>query len=82
MKRRKFKRSYWLPWVLAIYAGAMSVYFGPRLIAEGEAVRFWISVGAEVLIIVALFFALRHKEKMRARREEEARQIEDKKASE
>ena len=60
----------------------MSVYFGPRLIAEGEAVRFWISVGAEILIIVALFFALRRKEKLKARREDEARQIEERKASE
>lgn len=69
MKRRKFKKSWWLPWTLALYAAAMSVYFGPRLIQEGYQTKFWISVGVEATVILLLFFALRHKEKLQERRE-------------
>ena len=62
--RRKLKRSWWLPAILAIYFAAMSAYFGPRLIAEGLALKFWLSVGFEVIIVVALYFALRRKERL------------------
>lgn len=64
MARKKLKKSIWLPIILALYAGAMSAYFGLGLIAEGLALKFWISVGVEVVFIVGLFFALRHKEKL------------------
>lgn len=63
--KRKFKKSVLLPVGLGLYALAMSLYFGPRLIAEGQGVKFWISVGVEVLFVVALFFALRKKEKLK-----------------
>ena len=59
---RKLKKSIWLPAVLALYAAGFSCWFGPRLIAEGQGVKFWISVGFEVVVIVGLFFALRRKE--------------------
>lgn len=64
MARKKFKKSIWLPLTLALYAGVMSAYFGPELIAEGLALKFWISVGVEVIFIIGLFFALRRKEKL------------------
>lgn len=50
--------------MLAIYGAAMSVFFGPRLIAEGLAAKFWISVAVEVVVIIGLFFALRRKERL------------------
>lgn len=62
--RRKLKKSQWIPLGVALYAIGMSCYFGPRLIAEGLSVKFWISVAFEILIVVALFFALRRKEKL------------------
>ncbi|MCH5214312.1 MAG: hypothetical protein J1E97_03895 [Muribaculaceae bacterium] len=72
MKRRKhFPKSIWLPLTLLIYAGAFSGYFGPRLIREGMALKFWISVGVELIFIVGLYFALRRKEKLSRWREEE-----------
>lgn len=64
MRKRKFKKSIWLPTVLGIYLAAMSCYFGPRLIAEGRASKFWISVAFEVVLITGLYFALRRKEKL------------------
>lgn len=64
MKKSKFKKSIVLPVVLGAYSAAMSAYFGPRLIAEGLAVKFWISVAVEVAVIIGLFFALRRKERL------------------
>lgn len=57
----------WLPLVLALYAAAMSCYFGPRLIAQGMAAKLWISVAVEAVIVIALFFALRRKENLSRR---------------
>lgn len=54
--------------VLALYGLAMSLYFGPRLIAEGQAVKFWISVGVEAAFVIGLYFALNRKEKLAANR--------------
>ena len=50
--------------VLGLYALSMTLYFGPRLIEEGLSVKLWISVAVEVLVVVALFFALRRKERL------------------
>lgn len=66
--KSRFKKSLWLPATLLLYAAVMSAYFGPTLIAEGQAVKFWISVGVEVIFVVGLFFALRHKEKLAGQR--------------
>lgn len=64
MPKKKFKKSIWLPAILALYSIFMSCYFGPRLIQEGRADKFWISVAFEVVVIFGLFFALRRKEKL------------------
>lgn len=68
MPRRKLKKSIVAPLAIGIYAAAMTLYFGPRLIAEGQAFKLWISVAVEVVFIVGLFFALRRKEKLAATR--------------
>lgn len=69
MSRKQLKKSVWLPFGLGLYALAMSLYFGPRLLAEGMAVKFWISVAFEILVVVGLYFALRRKEKLASERE-------------
>lgn len=58
------KKYFWLPLCLLIYAVAISLYFGPTLIAVGHSYRLWISVAVEVVVILGVFFTLRHKDKM------------------
>lgn len=65
MARSNFRKSIWLSLGLALYCGGMSWYFGPKLIAEGRASKFWISVAFEAVIIIGLFFALRRKERLK-----------------
>ena len=64
MSHNKFRKSIWLPATLAVYCAAITGYFGPRLIAEGQNAKLWISVAVEAVVIVGLFFALRRKEKL------------------
>lgn len=64
MKKGKLKKSVWLPLGLALYGACMTLYFGPRLIAEGRGAKLWVSVAFEVILIIGLFFALRRKEKL------------------
>ena len=69
-RRKRLKKSLWLPAALAIYAIIMTLYFGPRLIEEGMGVKLWVSVAVEVLVVVALFFALRRKERLASKWED------------
>ena len=62
--KAKFRKSVYIPILFTIYAICMDLVFGPRLISEGMATKFWVSVGIEIIVIVALFFALRKKEKL------------------
>ena len=55
-----------MPVGLGLYALAMTLYFGPRLLSEGQSLKLWISIAVEVLVVVALFFALRRKERLAA----------------
>lgn len=64
MQRNRIKKSIWVPLCLGVYAICMSLYFGPRLVSEGQSVKLWISIAVEVLVVVALFFALRRKERL------------------
>lgn len=50
--------------MLALYAMVISCVFGPKLIAEGLAAKFWISVAVEAIVVVGLFFALKKKESL------------------
>lgn len=67
--KRRLKKSRWLPWLLAIYAAAMAIYFGPQLLADGQYAKFWISLGAEAAAITGLYFVLCRKERLRDERE-------------
>ena len=65
---RKYKYI-WLPALLAVYFLGMTFYFGLDLLRQGEATRFWLTVGAEVAVLTALVFFLKKREKLRMERE-------------
>ncbi|MDE6511110.1 MAG: hypothetical protein K2L00_03330 [Muribaculaceae bacterium] len=65
---RKYKYI-WLPVLLAVYFLGMTFYFGLDLLRQGEATRFWLTVGAEVAVLTALVFFLKKREKLRMERE-------------
>lgn len=64
MRKRKLKKSVWLPLTLLLYCGAITWYFAPRLIADGQATKLWLSLAFELLVIGGIFFAFRRKEKL------------------
>ncbi len=66
----KIKKQIWLPAILAVYFIAMTVTFGADLIASRQYVRFWITAIAETAVIIALYFALRRRERLRRERDD------------
>lgn len=66
MRKYKF---IWLPSLLALYFLGMTFYFGFDLLRQGESTRFWLTVGAEIIVLVALTFFLRKRERLRSERE-------------
>lgn len=69
---RKY-RYIWLPVLLLIYFMFMTFYYGLDLLKSGGAVQFWCTVGAEVVILTALAFFLKKREKLRREREDDLR---------
>lgn len=67
---RKYKYI-WLPSLLFLYFLFMTFYFGMDLLRAGENLRFWATVGAELLVIVALIFFLKKRDRLRKEREED-----------
>lgn len=67
---RKYKYI-WLPVLLAVYFLFMTFYFGMDLLRKGESMRFWLTVGAEVAVLIALAFFLKKREKLRMEREKD-----------
>ena len=67
--KKKFKASVILPLCMLVYLAFMA-WIG-RGALETEATTYWIKMGVGLAIIVGLYFALRHKEKLRRQREEE-----------
>lgn len=65
MRKYKF---IWLPTLLAVYFLFMTFYFGMDLLRSGETTRFWATVGAELLVLAALAFFLKKREKLRTER--------------
>lgn len=57
-----------IPLCLLIYFLGMAIYFGRDLIATGQYTRLLTICGVEVLIVVALFFSLKKRDELRARR--------------
>lgn len=69
---RKY-RYIWLPAVIAIYFLFMTFYFGLDLLRAGASTQFWSTVAAEIVILTALVFFLKRREKLRREREEDMR---------
>ena len=67
---RKYKYI-WLPSLLGLYFIGMTCYFGLDLLRQGEALRFWGTVAAEVAVLTALVFFLKKREKLREEREKD-----------
>ena len=65
---RKYKYI-WLPTLLAVYFLFMTFYFGMDLLRQGESTRFWLTVGSEIIVLIALAFFLKRREKLRTERE-------------
>lgn len=69
---RKYKYI-WLPALLAVYFIVMTFYFGLDLLRQGESMRFWLTVGAEAIVLTALVFFLKKRDRLRAEREKDIR---------
>lgn len=65
---RKYKYI-WLPSLLGVYFLFMTFYFGTDLLRTGQQLRFWLTVGAEMAVLIALVFFLRKRERLRSERE-------------
>lgn len=74
--RRRPGKSIWLPAALLIYFAIISIMHAPIWIDAGQLWRFVATAVGEVLIVVALFFALRRREKLKRQREELDRKYE------
>lgn len=61
--RKRLPRSTWLPTLLLLYLTAMTCWFAPSLIHNGEIVRLIVVVTAELAIIALLYRLLKKKEK-------------------
>lgn len=51
--------------LLIIYALFMTIYFGLDLLKSGQHTRFYLTVAAEVIVIILTFFALRRRDRIR-----------------
>ncbi|MCM1490253.1 MAG: hypothetical protein NC095_05440 [Muribaculum sp.] len=71
---RKY-RYIWLPALLGVYFLFMTFHFGIDLLRSGESVRFWGTVVAELVILVALAFFLKKRERLRREREEDMNRL-------
>lgn len=70
---RKYKYI-WLPALIGVYFIFMTFYFGMDLLRSGEQLRFWATVGAELLVLIALVFFLKKRERLRMEREKDIEQ--------
>ena len=70
MRKYKF---IWLPLLLGAYFLFMTFYFGFDLLKAGETLRFWATVAAEVVVLIALAFFLRRRDRLRKEREDDMR---------
>lgn len=62
------KRAIILTSIIGAYSIFMAVYFGRDLLRDGQSLRFWLTVGAEAVVLVLLFFALKRRARYRRNR--------------
>ena len=71
----KLKKYQFVTCLLAIYACFMTFYFGIDLLNSGQALRFWITLGAEAVVIVLAYFALKRRDMYREQRKQEMKDL-------
>lgn len=67
---RKFKKSFWMPFILFLYTTGMAIYFLPRNSEISETEK-WATIGMSYVVIVLLWWVLRKKENMMEKRNKE-----------
>lgn len=70
MLMKKYKKSFWLPFILFLYTTGMAIYFLPRN-SEISNTEKWATIGVSYVIIVLLWWVLRKKEKLMEKRNKE-----------
>ena len=64
----KLKKYQIITGVIAIYAICMAFYFGLDLLKEGKAMRFWITIAFETIVIILAYFTLKKRDEYRDQR--------------
>lgn len=62
------KRYILVPVLLSAYALFMTLYFGIDLLKSGHTLRFFLTLFAEIILIVLSYFALRKRDRLRNNR--------------
>lgn len=71
----KIKKHQILVLIIAAYAIFMTLYFGLDLLKEGHALRFWLTLISEIIVIILAYFALKKRDAYRAQRKKELRDL-------
>ena len=69
----KLKKYQILTFLIASYALFMTLYFGFDLLKEGKAIRFWVTLLSETIVIILAYFALKKRDYYREQRKQEMR---------
>ena len=64
----KLKKYQIITGLIIVYAANMAFYFGLDLLKEGKALRFWVTLGCEAVVIVMAYFALKRRDEYREKR--------------
>ena len=73
----KLKKYQFVTAILVAYAAFMTFYFGIDLLKTGQSLRFWLTLSAETIVIILAFFALRRRDRLRAKRNDKEIGIEE-----
>lgn len=71
--KKRLRKSTWLTLALFVYVSVMAIYFLPRNTVTSDAEKY-ITLGASYIIVVALWFALRRKEKNQEHQKEKEKE--------
>ena len=59
------KKYQFITLILALYAIFMTFYFGLDLLKTGQELRFYVTLGAETVVIILTYFALKKRHKIK-----------------
>ena len=64
----KIKKYQFVTALLVVYAAFMTLYFCFDLLKSGNTLRFYLTLGGEVILIILTYFALRRRDRLREER--------------